>query len=291
MPATISGSPVVSAYVDDSTTQITAGITLTVNFDGVTGLHNARIVASSGNGFAAGTDIYLVITTGIVDGVNVAGYVVGSFSIQNRYAASNAQQTTLLAVKANTDNLPSDPSDASDITAQFAAVTSALATLSAYVDTEVAAILAKVNPLPSDPADASDIAASFAAVNTKLDAIDGGLETDWSEVEREQIRYRLGIDGSLAAPIAAAPSLATQSSVDALKATSDRLETTWQLDGSVYQFTANALELAPVGAGGNGGGPPVSQDNPCAQNPAQTRGPTTEPYPGALRARRKVLAP
>ena len=33
-PTTLSGSPVISAYVGNSTTQITAGITLTVDFDG-----------------------------------------------------------------------------------------------------------------------------------------------------------------------------------------------------------------------------------------------------------------
>lgn len=55
--------------------------------------------------------------------------------------------------------------------------------------------------------------------------------------------------------------LATQASVDtiagyldtevaAIKAVTDRLDTALVLDGSVYQFTANALELAPTGGGG-----------------------------------------
>lgn len=43
-----------------------------------------------------------------------------------------------------------------------------LATLTAYVDTEVAAIKAKTDNLPTDPADASDIAALFTALNTLL---------------------------------------------------------------------------------------------------------------------------
>ena len=49
-PTTLAGTPVVSAYVGNSTTQITAGITLSVDFDGVTGLHNVRVVASGANG-------------------------------------------------------------------------------------------------------------------------------------------------------------------------------------------------------------------------------------------------
>lgn len=85
-PTTLAGTPVVSAYVGNSTTQITAGITLTVDFDGVTGLHNVRVVASSGNGFATATNVDLVITTGTVGGTSVVGYVVGSFSIENRSA-------------------------------------------------------------------------------------------------------------------------------------------------------------------------------------------------------------
>ena len=42
-PTTLAGTPVISAYPGNSTTQLTGGITLTVDFDGVTGLHNIRI--------------------------------------------------------------------------------------------------------------------------------------------------------------------------------------------------------------------------------------------------------
>src|SRR5688572_17908111 len=80
-PITLAGTPVISAYVDNSTTQITAGITLSVDFDGVTGLNNVRVVATSGNGFAAGTNVALIITTGTVDGVSAVGYKVAEFSI------------------------------------------------------------------------------------------------------------------------------------------------------------------------------------------------------------------
>ena len=85
-PYTLAGSPVVSAYVGNGTTEITAGITLTVDFDARTGLNNVRVVASSGNGFATATNVQLVITTGTVDSVSVVGEVVGEFSIENRSA-------------------------------------------------------------------------------------------------------------------------------------------------------------------------------------------------------------
>ena len=105
-PTTLAGSPVVSAYVGNSTTQITAGITLSVDFDGVTGLHNVRVVASGANGFAAQTNVDLVITAGTVGGTSVVGYVIGSFSIENR---------STQAIEAKTDNLPAAPAATGDI--------------------------------------------------------------------------------------------------------------------------------------------------------------------------------
>lgn len=83
-PFTLAGSPVISAYPANSTTQLTAGITLSVDFDSVTGLNNVRVVASGGNGYATATNYDLVITTGTVNSVSAVGYVVGSFSIGNR---------------------------------------------------------------------------------------------------------------------------------------------------------------------------------------------------------------
>jgi hypothetical protein len=90
-PITLAGSPVISAYVDNSTTEITAGITLTVDFDGRTGLHNVRVVASGGNGFATGTSVALIITTGTVDGVSAVGYKVAEFTLGRAVTANVAQ--------------------------------------------------------------------------------------------------------------------------------------------------------------------------------------------------------
>ena len=105
-PTTLAGTPVVSAYVGDPTARITAGITLTVDFDGVTGLHNVRVVASGANGYAAQTNVDLVITAGTVGGTSVVGYVIGSFSIENR---------STQAIRAKTDNLPAAPAAVGDI--------------------------------------------------------------------------------------------------------------------------------------------------------------------------------
>jgi len=63
--------------------------------------------------------------------------------------ATSSQAT---AIKAKTDNLPSDPADASDIAASFASIAATLSTIAAYIDTEVAAIKAKTDNLPASPA-------------------------------------------------------------------------------------------------------------------------------------------
>lgn len=84
VPTTLAGTPSVAAYVGNSITEITAGITLDVDFDGRGGLNHVRVVASSGNGFAAATDIWIVVTAGTVGGTSVVGETVAAFSIENR---------------------------------------------------------------------------------------------------------------------------------------------------------------------------------------------------------------
>ena len=87
IPTVLAGTPVVSAYEDNSATQITAGITLGVSHDGVVGLNLLTIVATGGNGFETVKDYSLVITTGTVGGVSVVGEVVGEFSLSLSAAA------------------------------------------------------------------------------------------------------------------------------------------------------------------------------------------------------------
>ena len=80
---TLGGTPVVSVYKDGSLTQSTAGITLTVDFDGLTGLHHLAIDTSAdGTFYSAGSHFEAVITTGTVDSVSVVGSCVASFSIR-----------------------------------------------------------------------------------------------------------------------------------------------------------------------------------------------------------------
>jgi len=86
-PHALAGTPVISAYENEGLTQITAGVTLGVDHDGVTGLNLVTVVASGANGFEAGKDYHLVITTGTVNSVSVVGECIGRFTIA-RSAAS-----------------------------------------------------------------------------------------------------------------------------------------------------------------------------------------------------------
>lgn len=99
-PTTLAGTPVISAYPGNSTTQLTAGITLSVDFDSVTGLNNVRVVATGGNGYVTATNYQLVITTGTVGGVSVVGYVVAEFSLEARSAVMPTTAARTLDVSA-----------------------------------------------------------------------------------------------------------------------------------------------------------------------------------------------
>jgi hypothetical protein len=102
VPTTLA-SGTVSAYPDNSTTEITAGIALSADFDGRTGLHNVRVTATAANGYAAGVKYALVLTAGTVGGSSVVGYIVGEFTIQNKIAgvvdgvcAAGGSQTSVI---------------------------------------------------------------------------------------------------------------------------------------------------------------------------------------------------
>ncbi len=83
IPITLAGTPTLAVYKDGGLTQSTAGLTLTVDLDGVTGLHHVAVVTTDAF-YAAGSDYSVVLEAGTVDSLSVVGVVVGSFSIENR---------------------------------------------------------------------------------------------------------------------------------------------------------------------------------------------------------------
>ena len=225
---TLAGTPALSVYKDNSTTQSTTGVTLTADFDSVTGLNHFAIDTSAdGTFYSAGSFFDIVITTGTVDSVSVVGAVVGSFTIRKTAAYNvvgsgtygNAALKTLIdavddfvdtevaAIKAKTDNLPSDPADASDIAASFSTVNSTLSTIAGYIDTEVAAIKAKTDNLPAAPAATSDcltaagvrtaVGLASANLDTQLSTIDDFLDTEIAAIKAKTDSLTFSVAGYL----------------------------------------------------------------------------------------------
>lgn len=86
-PITLAGTPVLKVYKEGSTTESAAGVTLTVDYDSRTGMQYWEVDTSAdGTFYAAGKNYRVVITAGTVDGVDVTGTVVATFSISNRSA-------------------------------------------------------------------------------------------------------------------------------------------------------------------------------------------------------------
>jgi hypothetical protein len=92
-------------YKANDVAQSTAGITLTTDFDGVTGLNNVLIDLSADAFYAIGNDYQAIITTGTVNSVSVVGEVVAEFSIQNRYQPPLSVGSAAISTQAESETL------------------------------------------------------------------------------------------------------------------------------------------------------------------------------------------
>ena len=152
--------------------------------------------------------------------------------------------TEVAAIKAKTDNLPSDPADASDIATSFGTINSTLSTIASYVDTEVAAIKAKTDLIAAFPANFSAmvINGGNGHVAVVVHAVQAGAYTsaafspNWFTAE--------GVAADAANEIATA--------VSGIQVIS-RLDSMIEDNGSgQFRFDTIALEMAPGGAGAGG---------------------------------------
>ena len=151
--------------------------------------------------------------------------------------------TEVAAIKAKTDNLPSDPADASDIASSFSTVNSTLATIAAYIDTEVAAILAavdteiaaikaKTDNLPAAPAATGDIPTANQNADALLDRANG---VESSYTPRQALRLILA---ALAGKISGAAT--TNVKIRDVGDTKDRIDATVDADGNRTAVTLDA---------------------------------------------------
>ena len=196
VPTTLAGTPAVSVYNGNSTTQSTTGITLTVDFDSVTGLHNVRVVATSGNGYATATNYQLVITTGTVGGSSVVGYVIGEFSIENRSALMPTTAARTLDVSAGGEagldwaNIGS-PTTAQNLSATNIDVDQVVASVSGAVGSVTGNVGGNVTGSVGSVATGGVTRASFAA--------DTGLQTIRSNTAQAGASGSITLDASASA--------------------------------------------------------------------------------------------
>lgn len=92
-PFSLSGGsgPALKVYKNNSTTESVAGVTLTTDFDSLPGLNHFTIDTSAdGTFYSEGASFDVVIASGTVDNVSVAGACVASFTLK-RTALTAAQ--------------------------------------------------------------------------------------------------------------------------------------------------------------------------------------------------------
>lgn len=186
----------------------------------------------------------LVDANGRVDVIKVAGTTQTAGDLAAMITVvDDFLDTEVAAIKAKTDNLPTDPADASDIAASFVTVNATLSTIAGYVDTEVAAIKAKTDNLPTDPADASDIAASFATVNATLATLGGYIDTEVAAIKAKT-------DNLPASPAATSDIPTANANADALLDRANGVETGYT--------PRQALRIMSAVLGGKSSGHPGS---------------------------------
>lgn len=131
---TLSGAPNINVYKRGSSTPSTAGRTLNVDVNSITGLNTWVIDTSSDGAFYVAGDFDVTISAGTVNSVSVIGEVVGGFSLASGAAFGRlgapvgasisadiaeieGETDDIAAIKAKTDNLPAAPASTTNITA------------------------------------------------------------------------------------------------------------------------------------------------------------------------------
>ena len=268
-PITLGGTPAVSVYKDGGTTESTAGVTLTVDFDSRTGLHLVAVDTSADAFYATGSDYSIVVTTGTVDSVSVVGTEVASFSIENRYTAAGggggdataANQTTIInhltgikgaTFDGSTDSLEAirNRGDAAWVTASgFSTldgdgVRAAVGLASANLDTQFATAQADLDILTGT--DGAVIASGTQTFNITGD-ITGNLSGSVGSVTGNVGGNVSGSVGSVTGSVGgnvtgSIGSLATQAKADVGDAVCDEMLSGHTTAGTVGKALADVLE-------------------------------------------------
>lgn len=192
----------VHIHKDDGLTQRNnaAGITVSVNFDGITGSHMIKIDTSDdtvGGFWVTGSDYFVRIEGTTVDGATINA-VVAQFSIENRYNAvtdydgpTKTEMDTahaLLATEAKQDIIDTNVDQIETAVITNAAGTDIAADIIA-VKAETATIVTDTNELQTD-----NIPGTLSTMDGKLDTIDNFLDTEIAAIVAAVITNAAGTD-------------------------------------------------------------------------------------------------
>lgn len=95
----------VSVYKGNNTTQTTAGVTDTEDFDSLTGIHHCRIDTSADAFYVAGEDYQVVLSAATIDGQAVNA-VIASFTLEKGFNEVDVTKWLGTAVTADTAGVP-----------------------------------------------------------------------------------------------------------------------------------------------------------------------------------------
>ncbi|MES2572135.1 MAG: hypothetical protein V4710_19020 [Verrucomicrobiota bacterium] len=283
-PITLAGSPAVSVYKDGSTAQSTSGVTLTVDYDSVTGLNHVAIDTSSDATFyGAGSDFSAVITAGTVGGTSVVGYTVAHFSIENRSALMPTTDGRKLDVSAGGEagldwaNIGS-PTTTVNLSGTTVKNVTDIGTLIGVAGAGLTAIgdarLANLDALISSRAAASTALSNLTwsdARAAKIDNLDTTVSSRNATAPPTAIAIRQEIDSNSTALAAIAGYLDTE--VAAIKAKTDLIPAAPAAVGDIPTASAIANQVdtvltashpgdwAATGEGGGGGDASFTADD------------------------------
>ena len=257
-PITIGGTAAAQVYKNGGTTQITAGVTVTEDFDGVTGLHLLTVDMSADAAYTTGADYVAVLSVGTADGVSIVGGCVVQWSCENRRVnaikdgaiTTNTFDTGVLATDADIADAVWDEPRADHATADTfgegiattSAANTAIATAVWAVDASTSITLGSVKQtlvtdIPGTLAALNDLdsAAVTAACTSSLTTYDPPTRTEATS-DKAEILTRLGMP--------AGADVSTD--IAAIVADTNELQTDWVNGGRLDLLLDQAATAASV---------------------------------------------
>jgi len=222
-PSTLGGGsgPSVAVYKDGGTGQSSAGVTLTLDFDGVAGL-NLLVIDTSADGtfYSSGGHFNAVVLNGSVDGVSVVGACVFSFDLRKDSALKPTTAGRTLDVSATGEagldwaNIGS-PTTAVNLSATnidvdqvVASVSGAVGSVTGNVGGNVVGSVGTVNALAANVITAAATAADFTteiqaslATSAELAVVAGYIDTEVAAIKAQTDKLTFNASNAVAANI------------------------------------------------------------------------------------------